>query len=697
MPRLAALTLSLTTLTAAAAAPDDGLETVSVSATAVTYAAPPTQTLLTSGQSLLELPRSLTVLSADYLRDRAPLSLGEALRGVPGVGITQGEGHRDALVLRGVATTSDLLLDGLRDDVQYLRDLYAVQQIEVLTGANAVLVGHSGGGGSVNRVTKQAGGRQREYVLQGSSQNGLRMTADLGDDATNHGSARVNLLWEDSGSFRDDVRLNRKGVAPVLRFEPAPALALSGGGEFFADARTVDRGVPSLNGRPLDTPVGRYYGDPNRSRSDITALSAWSLLEWSGPAGLTLRNRSRWADYDKSYANVYARGVDPVAAKVLISAYSQTTRRTALLNRTDLRWQSAGAGLTHNLVVGLEWGAQDNDNQRLTGYFTDRSPSVTTVQVPLSSGRTSETVARRPSTTDPDNHSELRYTGLFAQDSITIRPYLQMQLGLRAERTGMRLRDNRNAAQVSHQEMLWSPQTALIVRPAAHWSVYATYGTTSQTRAGEQLVSLTSASAGLTPEQMATHEAGVKWSPDSATLLTAALYRLQRRNVAVTDPADATRQVLVEGQQVDGVEFGAAAAAGQWSVQANLSVQRAQLMADQGPALRRGARLAGVPGISGSLWLRRQLTPSWAASLGVQHRGALLAATENRLAPDANVWLPASTRLDTALYWSGSNLWRVQLNLENLLDSRSFLSATNNYNILPAAPRTLRARISLDL
>jgi catecholate siderophore receptor len=167
--------------------------------------------------------------------------------------------------------------------------------------------------------------------------------------------------------------------------------------------------------------------------------------------------------------------------------------------------------------------------------------------------------------------------------------------------------------------------------------------------------------------------------------------------VAITDPADATRQVLVEGQQVDGVEFGGAAAAGQWSVQASLSVQRAALLADQSSALRRGARLAGVPGISGSVWLRRQLTPAWAASLGVQHRGALLAATENRLAADANVWLPASTRIDTALYWSGSNLWRVQLNLENLLDSRSFQSATNNYNILPAAPRTLRARISLDL
>jgi catecholate siderophore receptor len=74
-----------------------------------------------------------------------------------------------------------------------------------------------------------------------------------------------------------------------------------------------------------------------------------------------------------------------------------------------------------------------------------------------------------------------------------------------------------------------------------------------------------------------------------------------------------------------------------------------------------------------------------------------LAATENRLAADANVWLPASTRIDTALYWSASNLWRVQLNLENLLDSRSFQSATNNFNILPASPRTLRVRISLDL
>jgi hypothetical protein len=49
--------------------------------------------------------------------------VGEALRFVPGVTVAQGEGHRDAPVLRGNATTADFFVDGVRDDLQYFRRL----------------------------------------------------------------------------------------------------------------------------------------------------------------------------------------------------------------------------------------------------------------------------------------------------------------------------------------------------------------------------------------------------------------------------------------------------------------------------------------------------------------------------------------------------------------------------------------------
>ena len=55
-------------------------------------------------------------------------SLTDAMRYVPGVGIAQGEGNRDTPVFRGNSSTADLFVDGMRDDVQYIRDLYNIEQ-----------------------------------------------------------------------------------------------------------------------------------------------------------------------------------------------------------------------------------------------------------------------------------------------------------------------------------------------------------------------------------------------------------------------------------------------------------------------------------------------------------------------------------------------------------------------------------------
>ena len=63
-----------------------------------------------------------------------------------------GEGNRDQIVLRGNNSTADFFVDGVRDDVQYFRDFYNVDRVEVLKGPNAMIFGRGGGGGIVNRV-----------------------------------------------------------------------------------------------------------------------------------------------------------------------------------------------------------------------------------------------------------------------------------------------------------------------------------------------------------------------------------------------------------------------------------------------------------------------------------------------------------------------------------------------------------------
>ena len=75
---------------------------------------------------LINIPQSITVLTQEFIRDQGFQSLGEALRYVPGVIPHQGEGNRDDVVIRGQRSNADFFVNGIRDDVQYFRDLYNI-------------------------------------------------------------------------------------------------------------------------------------------------------------------------------------------------------------------------------------------------------------------------------------------------------------------------------------------------------------------------------------------------------------------------------------------------------------------------------------------------------------------------------------------------------------------------------------------
>jgi catecholate siderophore receptor len=98
----------------------------------------------------------VTVVTHALIADQAMQNMADVVRYVPGVTMGQGEGHRDAPTIRGNSSTADFFVDGVRDDAQYYRDLYNTDRVEALKGSNAMMFGRGGGGGIINRVTKQA-------------------------------------------------------------------------------------------------------------------------------------------------------------------------------------------------------------------------------------------------------------------------------------------------------------------------------------------------------------------------------------------------------------------------------------------------------------------------------------------------------------------------------------------------------------
>jgi len=77
---------------------------------------------------VLDVPQTVTIVTDDDIRSQGLREIGDIVRYTPGVNTSQGEGHRDAVVFRGVRSTADFYLDGVRDDVQYYRSLYNVNK-----------------------------------------------------------------------------------------------------------------------------------------------------------------------------------------------------------------------------------------------------------------------------------------------------------------------------------------------------------------------------------------------------------------------------------------------------------------------------------------------------------------------------------------------------------------------------------------
>ena len=123
---------------------------------------------LKASMSVGNSPKSLSIMSADQIKAQGLKSVGDIIDYTPGVNNSQGEGHRDAAVIRGMRTTQDFYRDGVRDDVQYYRPLYNVEQVEIIRGPDALLSGFGGGYGLINRVSKKGKIGEDFLILDGS-------------------------------------------------------------------------------------------------------------------------------------------------------------------------------------------------------------------------------------------------------------------------------------------------------------------------------------------------------------------------------------------------------------------------------------------------------------------------------------------------------------------------------------------------
>lgn len=633
-----------------------------------------------------DVPQSLLTINHQLVRDQAMQTMADVARYVPGVTMGQGEGNRDQPTIRGNSSTADFFVDGVRDDAQYLRDLYNLERVEALKGSNAMVFGRGGGGGVLNRVTKEAQSASlRELTLEGGSFGKRRATLDLQHSLPTTLAVRLNSVYERSDSYRDGVYVDRYGINPTFTAaSQSKQTRLSAGYEYFRDYRTADRGIPSFLGKPIETNPSTFFGNADDSHSSAIINAANATI--TRDAGVwQLRNHTQFANYDKHYQNVYPGAVDATGQQVALVAYRNSVDRRNVFNQTDLNWRAQTGLVSHDLLIGAEVGRQKTESFRETGFFNVNQSSIS---VPVSSPTTMAPLAFRQSATDADHGTVASTRSIYAQDQLSVSESLKLIGGARYERFDVRYRDDRSTARFNRVDGMLSPRVGIVAKPSELLSFYAGYSLSFLPGSGDQFGSLTEISHGLKPERFSTYEAGAKWDAMDRLALTAAVYRLDRTNTRATDPLDTRRVVQTGAQRSEGFEAAAnGSVTDNWQIAAGFARQNAEIV-NATSASPAGARVALVPHTTSSLWNKVAVTPKLSVALGAVHQSSVFAAIDNR------VTLSAFTRFDGGIFGEIGHGLRAQVNVENLLNRKYYPTATSNNNITPGSPRAARISIT---
>lgn len=648
------------------------------------YAAGESRTTTKTFTPLRDIPQSVSVVKRDQVRDQQMSSIADMVRYVPGVQSHQGENNRDEVIIRGNRSSADFYRDGVRDDVQYYRDPYNLDRLEAIKGPNAMIFGRGGGGGVINRVTKEAGSTAvREITATGGSFSNRRFTGDIGQPIGQRAAVRLNGVYENSGSFRDFVDLERLGVNPTLTLFPDAKTSIHIGYEFFRDRRGADRGIASFQGRPANVPLSTFYGDPDNSkvRANVRVLTG-SIDRLFG--SLIFRNHISYGDYDRFYQNYVPGAANAAGTQVTLTAYNNSTSRHNFFNQTDVTYSFATGRMRHTIVGGTELGRQVTDNFRTTGFFNN---TTTAIQVPFSDPVTSTPITFRQSPTDADNHLRLNLAAAFVQDQIEFSRYVQAIVGVRYDRFDLTYHNNRNAETITRIDNLVSPRLGLVIKPVMALSLYGSYSVSYLPSSGDQFSSLTTVTQQVKPEKFENVEAGAKWDIRRTLFLTAGVYRLDRTNTRATDPNNPSAIIQTGSQRTNGFELGLTGnILPKWSVSGGYAYQNARITSATTVAPV-GRQVGQVPRITFSLWNKCQVTRRLGAGLGLIARTDMFAAIDN------TVVLPAYVRADAGVFYTFNESWRLQANIENVTNKRHFVNADSNTNITPGAPRGLKVGV----
>lgn len=662
---------------------------------------------LKSPTPIIDVPQSLSIVTAEQITNQGFDSVGDIINYIPGVTNSQGEGHRDAVVFRGVRSTADFFVDGMRDDVQYYRGLYNVEQVEVLRGANALLFGRGGTGGLINRVSKkgQIGETFTGYKAAIDSFGAFGIELDSNVSASDRSAFRLNAMYENLNNHRDFYEGDRIAINPTARFELSPATTVDLSYEYIDNQRSIDRGIPTgADGRPVEALAEITFGDPE---VNMTALSAHVLrATLTQDFSETVKGvfSASYGDYDKLYQNFYASGYDPSTNIVTLDGYRDTTQRKNLNLSANLIGEFATRGIGHTIVTGLEYSDTSNNNDRFNTFFDQTSNDNETFFAGRPLGLINGVGINAAGATtrndfsvslNDDTDADVKVLSAFIQDEISLSDNFDIVLGARFDSFDITSLDTKARPNVtrSRKDEEISPRLGLIYKPQENVSLYGSFSQSFLPRSGGQFASLSSSTEFLNPDVFENLEAGLKWDFANDLSFTAAYFQNEQTSAARDDVN--AEEFEIRGLEVEGFEL---QIEGHLTDKLYLKAGYANLSGktDQGRELPRE-----LPENTFSLWTNYQVTEKFGLGFGATHQDEAFIndfdlAVDGNSADDRAIHptLPSFTRFDAAAYYDVNEDLRLQVNIENLTDILYFPTSHSTHQASVGAPLNARFTVS---
>lgn len=690
-------------------------------------AAPPNTLKSSTGLDRLpgtvqDTPQTINVIPQELMREQNVTTLDQALRNVPGITSSIGEGNGgvngDQFRIRGFNAQNDLFVDGLRDFGSFQRDAFTYEQVDVLKGPSGFALGGAGTvGGGVNVISRTPHlGNSYSGVATGGMGPYARATGDVNVQVDESTAVRLNIMGQSSKLVdRDEQDTQRWGIAPSVAFGLGKDTTLTVEYYHFKDDRATDAGVPIITptGRTIGRPATEYglrranwYG-VETDRDEVTVDRITARLSHRVNDWLTLSNdlRSTWVDRDFAYSIPSCGVVNGVScpdnllrgrdSQITISGasnpYSQST--WGIQNVTTAVAKFNTGFLRHELTAGIDVWREETDR---TGYsYTITRPTVSFLN-PDNGLSLTRGAANNQRNTEATNFA------LFARERLWLLPELSVIGGLRWTRNqidytagtpGQALTTDINA-----DNNFVDPTASIVWEPTQNQTYYFSYSTSS-TPPGVNFTT-TPASVGqfrnnFEPERNTIYEIGAKFGLFDGRLgLYGSLYRIDKSNSLQTDPNDPNSVVQTgDRQRNQGVEVGLTGKIlPEWTINANYTYMDSETRSST-TAANVGQRVQYVPKNAASVWTTYEIARDTPYNVtvggGIIYRGQVYLNAAN------TAEAPSNFSLDALVSHKLNQNLTLSVNGYNLTDARNY-DALFGSRVVVAPGRTVLVSLAAN-